>query len=108
MIDIDDFKRFNDLWATGRRCGASRDGQYLLMRPVRGHRVPLRLGRVRPGDVSGSPHTVLNRARTCEWCAATRVEYEGRRVGPSPYRGYLESFPITDSVQAVCAPLTLP
>jgi len=85
MIDIDDFKRFNDTLGHAAGDAVLRAmGQYLLM-AARGEDIVCRYG----GEefvlvMSHTPHnTVLNRAQALrEGVAQLGIEYEGRLVGP--------------------------
>jgi len=105
MIDIDDFKRFNDTLGHAAGDAVLRAmGQYLLM-AARGEDIVCRYG----GEefvlaMSQAPHdTVLNRAENLRnGVQQLAIEYEGRRVGPITVSVGIGIFPDHgDSVQAV-------
>jgi diguanylate cyclase (GGDEF)-like protein len=105
MIDIDDFKRFNDTLGHAAGDAVLRAvGQYLLM-AARGEDIVCRYG----GEefvlvMSHAPHnTVLQRAEYLrQGVGELAIEYEGRRVGPITVSIGIGIFPDHgDSVEAV-------
>ena len=105
MIDIDDFKRFNDTLGHAAGDAVLRAvGQYLLM-AARGEDIVCRYG----GEefvlvMSHAPHnTVLQRAEVLrQGVGELAIEYEGRRVGPITVSIGIGIFPDHgDTVEAV-------